>query len=274
MPFLGDEVGRLVALFKCSMYVHIYKACAAVLFNKTTRYEMAVLPSELLFAITTYCDVDTKARCASTSKQWRDNIDWTEDELLSKFVYGAATGNADLVERMLRCERKLDPASDKNVALQCASIVGDLEIVQVLMKDARVTGPGISEAFSAACKHGHVDVVEFLLQDARIDPAANVNEAFQSAVWAGQVEVVRLLVRDSRVDPTVWQNMPIYIASWRDYDDIVQLLLTYPRVTEALRLSGALEVFTSSESGHSKPKKKRRKRRKNNLKVKFTVKLM
>jgi hypothetical protein len=43
-------------------------------------------------------------------------------------------------------------------------------------------------------------VVELLLQDKRVDPAANQNYAIRSAARNGHSAVVELLSRDARVD--------------------------------------------------------------------------
>lgn len=50
-----------------------------------------------------------------------------------------------------------------------------------------------------AAKTGSADVVELLLADERVDPAAENNEAIRWAAKNGQIDVVELLLADERV---------------------------------------------------------------------------
>jgi hypothetical protein len=60
-----------------------------------------------------------------------------------------------------------------------------------------------NEAVRLAAAHGHLAVVERLLQDERVDPSANGNYAVRWAARRGHLAVVERLLEDDRVDAAV-----------------------------------------------------------------------
>ena len=66
----------------------------------------------------------------------------------------------------------------------------------------------------------HRDVVQLLLQDPRVDPAADNNYAIRWASTNGH----------PRVDPSAENNLAIRLASRQGDFDVIQLLLQDPRV--------------------------------------------
>jgi len=50
---------------------------------------------------------------------------------------------------------------------------------------------------------GHVELVELLLRDERVDPSADSQGAVRWASEYGHLAVVERLLRDARVDPSV-----------------------------------------------------------------------
>ncbi len=59
-----------------------------------------------------------------------------------------------------------------------------------------------NQAICEASVEGHLDVVERLLQDPRVDPSANNNQAFCEASAEGHLDAVERLLQDPRVDQT------------------------------------------------------------------------
>ena len=55
-------------------------------------------------------------------------------------------------------------------------------------------------------EHGHLAVVEKLLQDRRVDPSAGNNYAIRYASQNGHFLVVKRLLQDARVDPSAGNN--------------------------------------------------------------------
>jgi hypothetical protein len=82
-----------------------------------------------------------------------------------------------------------------------------------------------NNAIQRASVLGYLDVVERLLQDSRVDPSANDNLAVQWASHAGHLPVVERLLRDPRVDPSACDNWAIRWASKNGYLDVVERLL-------------------------------------------------
>jgi hypothetical protein len=73
-------------------------------------------------------------------------------------------------------------------------------------------------------------VVELLLADSRVDPAAQDNQA---TVYAGIQDcgkVLQLLLADSRVDPGAQDNQALSIAAKRNNIELAELLLEHPAV--------------------------------------------
>ena len=48
-------------------------------------------------------------------------------------------------------------------------------------------------------EEGHIEVVQLLLQDSRVDPSAKNNRAILAASQNGHTKVVQLLIADERV---------------------------------------------------------------------------
>src|SRR5690606_17610592 len=65
-----------------------------------------------------------------------------------------------------------------------------------------------------ASVHGHLEVVQELLKDKRVDPSARDNYAIQYASSNGHLEVVKELLKDKRVDPSAENNEAIQYVSW------------------------------------------------------------
>jgi hypothetical protein len=82
-----------------------------------------------------------------------------------------------------------------------------------------------------AAANGHVEAVNTLLQDPRVDPAAKDNCAVEWAASNGHLEVVRLLLADKRVDPSVSGQRSIRLAVERGHTAVARLLLQDPRVS-------------------------------------------
>jgi len=85
-------------------------------------------------------------------------------------------------------------------------------------------------AIQEAAKNGHVEIVESLLQDSRVNPSVSYNRPINLAVAYGHTEVVRILLQDKRVDPSDWGNEAIILADRFNHSEIIKLLLNDPRV--------------------------------------------
>lgn len=107
----------------------------------------------------------------------------------------------------------INPAATdyRNAAVTACGYVGDATLMQQLLADARIDPAAHPEeaggvALRFACGAGHTEVVRMLLADARSDPTIADNVAIRMASHNGHTEVVRLLLADARVNPAVWFN--------------------------------------------------------------------
>jgi hypothetical protein len=81
-----------------------------------------------------------------------------------------------------------------------------------------------------ASQNGHLSVVDRLLQDERVDPAARDNYAIGRASESGHLSVVDRLLQDERVDPAADDNFSIREASQDGHLSVVDRLLQHPGV--------------------------------------------
>ena len=68
-------------------------------------------------------------------------------------------------------------------------------------------------AIQLASRKGHLEIVELLLQDPRVDPSADDNYAIGWASQNGHLEIIKLLLQDPRVDPSLQSNQIPFITS-------------------------------------------------------------
>lgn len=76
-----------------------------------------------------------------------------------------------------------------------------------------------------ACRRGLVEVVRSLLQDGRVDPAANESQCLREAAQHRQAEIVKLLANDPRVNVSANNDSAMKGAFKRGDSAMVQLLL-------------------------------------------------
>nr|QBK91507.1 MAG: F-box domain and ankyrin repeat protein [Pithovirus LCPAC302] len=155
-------------------------------------------------------------------------------DLNNLFVNSVTSGRSDIVRILLK-DTRVDPAIEKNTAIQNASYFGNTESVELLLSDPRVNPTANNNlAIHFASQNGHKDVVKLLLNDPRVDPSVDDNYPIRIASQLGYPKMVKLLLKDIRVDPTVRDNEAIRRASSNLHIEIVKLLLTDSRVYNSL----------------------------------------
>jgi ankyrin repeat protein len=70
----------------------------------------------------------------------------------------------------------------------------------------------------------------YTVADEHVDYTCNNNYPIRWASFFGHLELVNKLLQNPKVNPAVWKNEPIRVASARDHIDIVNRLLEDPRV--------------------------------------------
>jgi len=151
--------------------------------------------------------------------------------------------NVNMINRILRA-RKFD--FEQEILDYCiikASKNGHLNVVERLLQDKRVNPSYGNYAIRYASMYGHLAVVERLLQDKRVDPTAYNNDAIRCACRYGHLAVIERLLQDKRVNPTAYNNEAIIYASENGHLAVVEILLQDARVdasdknNEAIRLA-------------------------------------
>jgi predicted ATPase len=124
-----------------------------------------------------------------------------------------------------------------------------LPVVARLLQDERVD-PAADDnaAIQIASRNGHLPVVDRLLQDERVDSAANSNYAIQLASQYCHLPVVERLLQDERVDPAADDNYAIRMASEYGQVPVVDRLLQDARVDPAANSNFAIRM--ASRNGH------------------------
>jgi len=163
-------------------------------------------------------------------------------------------------------------------ALQLAIEEDNVEKVETLLSDARITSPP-AESFEYAVIENNMDMVElffqhrhqypeefyfrlflyliqngttdmtmFFLESGRFDPSANENEALRIAVERSAKPIIAALLQDARVDPTVNRNEVLRMAIDNDRQDIVKMLLQSNRVKASAFDNNALQLAVANEN--------------------------
>ena len=118
----------------------------------------------------------------------------------------------------------------------------DIESVQRLLQDPRVD-PAAEEGFALvwAGYKGNTEVARILLQDPRVDPSVRDSLAFSYACEYGSIPIVQMLLQDPRVDPSAETQRPLKMACENGKTEVVQLLLQDPRVDPSVDNQEALQ---------------------------------
>ena len=125
------------------------------------------------------------------------------DLITSTFVVACRLGNHKLLDYILRVhDNKLQISEiTAGIKLTC-----DPYIKKRLESLTNLQCSECSETIQEASKNGHIQVVERLLQDPRVDPSAGNNYAIRMASHRDHIHVVERLLQDPRVDPSAGDN--------------------------------------------------------------------
>jgi hypothetical protein len=156
-------------------------------------------------------------------------------------------------ERQAEAQRQADEqrleAEDPHGCFLRALERGDVEVVERLLQDKRVDPAADNNyAIRLAAENGHLAVVERLLQDKRVDPAAGDNYAIRWAAWKGHLAVVERLLQDKRVDPAADDNHAIRVAAQNGHLAVVERLLQNNRVDPSADKNRAISL--AAANGH------------------------
>ena len=87
--------------------------------------------------------------------------------------------------------------------------------------------------FRAACEHGHLNIIKFLLVYSQVNAAACDNYALKHAALNGHLDVVQYLLKNCpTVDPSAENNYAIRWATHCGHYKIAKILAENDRVSE------------------------------------------
>jgi Ankyrin repeats (3 copies) len=156
--------------------------------------------------------------------------DTAMDTFVKLFCNKCFQGSYDIVSYMMKYI--VDPADgENNDAIEIASFKGHLEIVELLLSDPRVDpSQNANNSLMDACAEGHLPVVERLLLDPRINPANYNNIAIFYAVSMGHLPIIDRLLLDPRVNQTVNRNELLEKGAKEGHLPIVERMLSVPNL--------------------------------------------
>ena len=196
-------------------------------------------------------DSQSLLECALDARQWsigelileHPRVDVSVMKVGDLFEYASGCSMEETVRRLLS---EMDPSTTKTNGIGRASEAGQVAVVELLLTDARINPAADGNyAIQCASRNGHLAVVELLLADNRVDPAANDNYAIRYASGNGHLAVVELLLADSRVDPAAHDNDAIQCASSNGHPAVVELLLADSRVNPAANDNEAIRYASA-----------------------------
>lgn len=206
---------------------------------------MESLPVELIREIQSYLPNREFGSFRRTAKRY--NIPLPEAERLYRLYHGKELEDlakfGDLVGIYYLVENGADIHKDNNVAFKVACLHGHLDVVQFLVeKGARIN----ANALQLPSIMGYLKIVRYLVEKGA-DIRANNDWALQKSCYYGRLEVVRYLVENG-ANIHVHDNFPLHCASLAGHLKIVCYLVECGADIHA-RQDFALQL--ASENGHS-----------------------
>jgi len=144
-------------------------------------------------------------------------------------------GSLTAISNLIR-DPRVDPSEYDNMALTRASELGNVNLVEALMRDERVRPTAASLA--AVCYSGNLELLRFSIADERCDNDAK-NGALDAAYRMDNIEAVRLLLED-RSFHLASEDFLIGALYTRFRPDLLRVLLADPRVDPSVRQNAIL----------------------------------
>lgn len=111
----------------------------------------------------------------------------------SLIKYAVDNNDKELVIKILNDPRVVPYTSDCHVIISLVDNC-DIEMCQIIIGHHTTELGDIDRLFREAAAAGRADIVEWLLDDGRVDPTSNDNEAFINASNCNHTDVVNLLL--------------------------------------------------------------------------------
>ncbi|KNC47162.1 ankyrin domain-containing protein [Thecamonas trahens ATCC 50062] len=159
--------------------------------------------------------------------------------------WACEAGASGVVEALLR-DPRTDPNVDDLAPLSIAAERGHAPIVRMLLEHRPPVSVRADSDFAllSAAAAGHVDVIRLLLADARVDPSVRNDAALRRAMHNGHVAVVRELVADERVDAA----LAVEQARSCGFHDMLAELVSHPLAASSSspRVDANVDVYAAA----------------------------
>lgn len=158
----------------------------------------------------------------------------------------------DILKFFIEEDFQLDLTVEYNFLFMQVSRVGNVELVVLLLNDARLRHvkddeAAMNKAFSGACLENNALVCEYFIQNAFIKNGLVLNECLVSSCMFDCKDVVKLLLEDGRANPTYRGSVCLRGASKKGKVDIVRLLLVDGRANPDVFLSDCVQNACSGD---------------------------
>jgi ankyrin repeat protein len=221
----------------------------------------SIFPLDIFKLICQFClenNLKENFKISLVSKKWRWGVYSSADKtqlfilnlqrITAKNFYTPSKWKSlySQLDQVLLEDPKVDLKAENHYALKNAITIRDEKRICDLVRTKRVDPCidykekiyGGNHILEAVCSKGDEDLVKFLIEDSKIDPAANDDGALKSAVESENMKVIQLLFKDKRVNPftstrKVFESDAMSIAIRKINSnkiqrlEIVQLFLTH-----------------------------------------------
>ena len=160
----------------------------------------------------------------------------------NKFIEACKKGDLYAVKNLI--DRGIDPSMNDDEAIQLASFHGHTEIVEYLLDDIRVNPcANYNYAIRTACMDNSIDIVRVLLSK-NVDPSACFNQCIIYCCKYNHIDLYDLLIKDVRVNPfKTGGDSTILRAARHDDTELLYRLLTDPRFENNMLENPELSLF-------------------------------
>ena len=154
------------------------------------------------------------------------DVDVLNYQLVNAYEYNFI---GDIMYKFLKLmNNRLTPYSiDRSFTIACKN--GHIDIINYLIDDTNVHAYSIYDGFQKICENGFIDAVRLLVGNNRIK-AKEVDGGFKSAIMNNHIDILTLLAGDDRVNVHTINN-----GCWESYGrnniDIVKVLIKNKRIT-------------------------------------------
>ncbi len=150
------------------------------------------------------------------------------------FLLGCAYGHVDVVRELLK-NGNIDLSANNNQAARYATQHGHVHVVQCLLQDPKANTETLRVVLFTAYETGRFDLVAQLRASKAIDPTFEDHLLIRKASQWGDKDLVKELLDNPYVDPTANQDEAIRMACQSGHLSIVRMLLSNPHVDPTMQ---------------------------------------